>query len=721
MKLILVRRTGWSGGTPESKRRGLWLFLLAIVTGLPVNAQPLAGSITTRRAPFYATVVDRSGNLYSAGSALAGGLTPTPGAAQTQSGGGTCTTIEPPFGGVFVGPCDDAFVVKQDSTGKTVFATYLGGPTNDRAALVAVNSAGEVYVTGSTDGSFPTTALAALASIPAKGTFAAKLSADGSKVIYSTYLPAAMTTVQAMAMDNDGNVYVTGKSPSGHIAVVKVSPDGSAFGYYRELAGSGNDAAYAIAVDAAGDAAIAGSTTSPDFPISTGALQPRLVGSQNAFVVELNAAGDVIFSTYLGGSGSDIAYGVQIDAAGNIYAGGSTTSMDFPTTQGSFDPTPVVTTFGLTEGFLVKLAPRGASLLYGTYIVSGGGVTALTVNSQGEVYADGHASVPFPATPTAPQACLASIFLIHLDSQGGFLEATYLGGDSESPNQGGLSIGAGGSLVLTGALQFGGVLAWGVAQVVFGGPGWQAPACLSPSPENAASFFNSVAPGQVSTFMGFGIGPDIGAIYQAGPQGQAPLSLGGVQVFFDSQPAPLLYAQSRQVNVVAPFELGGRSTTMVSLSYNGRLFGPFAVTVAATAPAFFLLRPGVSTQAAAINQDGTINGPDHPAGPGSVVSLFGTGFGANNPACATGAVNPAAPTNLAPGAEVTINTLGSVHPVISYAGGAPTLLCGMTQVNMVVPVGTPSGPFYVTPVWTLNSGGRVTTVEGQVYVAIAVK
>src|ERR1035438_7665923 len=407
MELVLATRIGGSGGTSESKRRGLWLFLLAIVTALPVNAQPLAGSITTRRAPFYATVVDGSGNLYSAGSALAGGLTPTPGAAQTQSGGGTCTTIEPPFGGVFVGPCDDAFVVKQDSTGKTVFATYLGGPTTDRAALVAVNSAGEVYVTGSTDGSFPTTALAALASIPAKGTFAAKLSADGSKVIYSTYLPAAMTTVQAMAMDNDGNVYVTGKSPSGHIAVVKVSPDGSAFGYYRELAGSGNDAAYAIAVDAAGDAAIAGSTTSPDFPISTGALQP-----------------------------------------------------------------PVVATFGLTEGFLVKLAPRGASLLYGTYIVSGGGVTALTVNSQGEVYADGHASVPFPATPTAPQACLASIFLIHLDSQGGFLEATYLGGDSESPNQGGLSIGAGGSLVLTGALQFGGVLAWGMAQVVFGGPGW---------------------------------------------------------------------------------------------------------------------------------------------------------------------------------------------------------------------------------------------------------
>ena len=107
----------------------------------------------------------------------------------------------------------------------------------------------------------------------------------------------------------------------------------------------------------------------------------------------------------------------------------------------------------------------------------------------------------------------------------GFLEATYLDGDSESPNQVGLSLGAGGSLVLTGALRFGGVLAWGVAQVVFGGPGWQAPACLSPSPENAASFFNSVAPGQVFTFMGFGIGPDIGAIYQPGPQGQAPLSL----------------------------------------------------------------------------------------------------------------------------------------------------------------------------------------------------
>jgi hypothetical protein len=155
-----------------------------------------------------------------------------------------------------------------DSAGNTVFATYLGGPTADNAATLAVDTAGEVFVAGTTGGSFPTTANAALVTIPASGTFVAKLNANGSKMIYSTYLPASMATVSAMALDPDGNVYVTGTSSTGHVAVVKLSPDGSAFIYYQELAGSGQDAGTAIAVDAGGNAAIAGSTTSADFPVS---------------------------------------------------------------------------------------------------------------------------------------------------------------------------------------------------------------------------------------------------------------------------------------------------------------------------------------------------------------------------------------------------------------------------------------------------------------------
>ena len=130
-----------------------------------------------------------------------------------------------------------------------------------------------------------------------------------------------------------------------------------------------------------------------------------------------------------------------------------------------------------------------------------------------------------------------------------------------------------------------------------------------------------------------------------------------------------------------------------------------------------MLRPGASTQAAAVNQDGTINGSDHPAPRGSVVSLFGTGFG-NVGGCATGATNPDGPASLAPGVEVTINSASGAHPVVTYAGGAPGLLCGVAQVNIVVPDDTPSGDFFVTPAMKLPNGAKA---QGQLYVSIAVK
>jgi uncharacterized protein (TIGR03437 family) len=633
-----------------------------------------------------------------------------------------------------------------DSAGNTVFATYLGGPTADNAATLAVDTAGEVFVAGTTGGSFPTTANAALVTIPASGTFVAKLNANGSKMIYSTYLPASMATVSAMALDPDGNVYVTGTSSTGHVAVVKLSPDGSAFIYYQELAGSGQDAGTAIAVDAGGNAAIAGSTTSADFPVSAGALQLHLLGAQNGFVAELVAGGNVLFSTYLGGSGSDAASSVQIDAAGNTYVAGSTTSMDLPTTQGVFQPAPMVPMWATSPGgFVAKLVPGGSSLAYASYVMSDAalvlspyvvpGVAGLAVDSQGEVYLDGVTGAGFSVTASAPQACFGGsrdVFVLHLDAQGGLKQATYFGGPLDDyPFKGALSVAADGTVLLTAESSFGGSYAWTFAQIRFGGLGWTAPACLSPDVLSAATLsdlgLERVSPGQLSTLTGFGIGPETGVAYQPGPQGEPPLSLAGVQVFFDGRPAPVMYAQSRQVNVVAPFELSvldsptGLNTTMVSLVYNGTPFGPFAVLLYYANPAFFRLQPGVSTQAAAINQDGSINGPAHPASAGSVVSLFGTGFGQTNPLCATGALNAPIATSFAPGVIVTLNPFAALSPTVLYAGGAPNLLCGMAQVNMVVPSGTPAGNFEVAPLWNLTVGNSSYGVENLLGTTIVVK
>src|SRR5260370_34779830 len=103
----------------------------------------------------------------------------TPGAAQSQPGGGTCTSYGGGIGpGIVTRPCSDAYIIKQDAAGTTVFATYLGGPTDDAAMALAIDSAGSVYVAGTTGGTFSITPKAALATLPAGGTFATNLSAE---------------------------------------------------------------------------------------------------------------------------------------------------------------------------------------------------------------------------------------------------------------------------------------------------------------------------------------------------------------------------------------------------------------------------------------------------------------------------------------------------------------------------------------------------------------
>jgi uncharacterized protein (TIGR03437 family) len=107
----------------------------------------------------------------------------------------------------------------------------------------------------------------------------------------------------------------------------------------------------------------------------------------------------------------------------------------------------------------------------------------------------------------------------------------------------------------------------------------------------------------------------------------------------------------------------------------------------------FRLQPNVSAQAYAVNQDGTINGPSNPASRGSLVSFWGTGFGPTVPGCATGGLNAPGPVNLAPDLTVVLNGGGPIQ----YAGGAPTLACGITQINMEVPMDAPSGPLLIFP------------------------
>jgi len=651
--------------------------------------------------------MDAAGNLFFAG---AGAITPTPGAAQVQPGGGTCP-ISTPFGGMIQARCLDAYIEKLDATGNVVFATLLGGPTNDLASAVAIDSAENVYVAGSTGGQFPVTANAALPASATSRSFAAKVSADGSRFLYSTYLPDSMNAPQAITVDPQGNAYIAGATTSHHAYILKLSGDGSTFLYTAVLGGSGQETVGALAVDAGGSVAVTGGTTSPDFPVAgRSPLQTKLAGYQNAFVTRLDPAGYVMFSTYLGGTGSDSGNAIQFDSAGHIHVAGATSSLDFPTTSQWFDVSPVVPLWSNSPGgFAARLTADGA-LGYSTYVMSNGGVVGLALNRSGEAYITGQTGAGFPVTPSAPQPCFAGyfdIFVAHLNSSGGLADATYFGGPWDDWVTNSMMVAPDGSVALTALLATGdGGTQSTFARIRFGG----APACLSPAVLHATTFIGNgaVAPGEFVSLTGLGIGPQTGIVYQPDAQGQPPTTLGGVQVFFDGQAAPLIYVQSRQINAQAPFELDGRPNTTIRVQYNNATFGPITMQVKFSAPGIFRLHPGAGTQAAALNQDGTVNGPSNPTARGSIVALYGTGFGPMDPPCPTGALNPPMPTSLRSGDDVVLYTNSPQSPSVSYAGGAPGLLCGVVQVNMRVPDRLQPSDAVMLLTWeTLTSNGMV--------------
>jgi len=652
----VARRPG-TGAFRHAARRAVFFMSLLELAALSLHAQS-AGSIVTHGIVTVSNrvVIDDEQNVYS------------------YSTGGGCGEVF----GVPIG-CQPMNIVKVDATGAVVSSVTLAAPSADSAGGFTVDPVGEVYIVGTSRGPLPTSSNAALPANPAGGPFAAKLSADGSTFLYLTYLPAALAAPSAIRLDAQGNAYIAGLTAGSQPFVTALNASGSVFLYTKVLVASATAGSEpSLAVDAAGNVVIAGETDSPDFPVTAGVLQPLPAGSQNAFVTKLDGAGNIVFSTYLGGTGAAYVGPVQIDSIGGIYVGGST-GPGFPTTPGTYEPVAVVPLWSAGDvGFVAKIKPDGSAITWATYVPSNG-IADLALNSAGEVYLGASAGAGVPMTASAPQPCSGgdgNAVVVHLDANGGLLDATYL---DQSDGVAGLTVPGDGSVLVAGGAQ--------LAQIRFGQPGWTAPACMSPDVVNSATFVSEmrVAPGEFVTLTGYGIGPPNGVSYQPGPQGQAPLTLGGVTVSFNGIPAPLTYAQSRQVNAQIPFEVTGAAAS-VTLSYGGATFGPFSTETSIGMPGIFRLQPGVSTQAAAYNQDGSLNAPSNPAAPGSVVSFYGTGFGPLSPPCATGALNPPGPMPLLY-SGVGINPGGPGGPAVEYAGGAPTLLCGIVQLNLQVPAG----------------------------------
>jgi hypothetical protein len=296
----------------------------------------------------------------------------------------------------------DAFVTKLNAAGDAlIYSTYLGGSDIDQGNDIAVDAAGNAYVTGFTfSADFPFTAgffQPALASPVLSDAFVAKVNAAGTALTYSTYLGGSdIDQGQDIALEPacpmNCSAYVTGFTVSGDFPftagafdttfngvqdafVTKLNATGTApLTYSTYLGGTLTDQANSIAVDAGGSAYVAGSTDSggaTPFPTTAGAFDTTLGGVTDVFVTKLNATGTapLTYSTYLGGSDIDLGNGIALDSVGNAYVTGSTVSADFPTAGSPFQPnlaSPV-----LTDAFATKLNPAGAGaadLVYSTYL-----------------------------------------------------------------------------------------------------------------------------------------------------------------------------------------------------------------------------------------------------------------------------------------------------------------------------------------------------------------
>ncbi|MEG3911821.1 SBBP repeat-containing protein, partial [Microcoleus sp. w2-18aC6] len=299
--------------------------------------------------------------------------------------------------------------------------TFFGASGSSLGNGIKVDSSGNAYVVGPTYGGFPTTANAFRPTYLGGELdgFLAKVNPTGSALVYSTYLGGAgIDDAKAIALDNSGNVWVTGNTNSTNLPLISANdtlPGGveafvSRFNvdglltYSTYLGGSGEDKGNDIAVDSSGNAYIVGNTSSTDFPTVSPIQATNAGGAKDAFITKISPEGLLIaspllaYSTYLGGTGEENGDRITADSAGNAYVTGNTTSTNFPTKNAIQSISA-----GGQDAFITKIDSSGSALVDSTYLGGsgndfGGGIA---VDASGAVYvAGGTASTNFPtATP----------------------------------------------------------------------------------------------------------------------------------------------------------------------------------------------------------------------------------------------------------------------------------------------------------------------------------
>jgi uncharacterized protein (TIGR03437 family) len=639
--------------------------------------------------------VDGQGNVWWTGQSLPVAITAN--AFQKTDADTLCATQQlSPFDQPTALYCSHAFVMKLDPAGNVLYATYLGGSSEDGGIAITTDAQGNAYVTGFTySADFPVTA--------------GVVQRQNAGPLTPTVVPEGL-----------GPFGPVGILPGGDIFVAKFAPDGTLL-YSTLLGGSGSDVPALIEVDASGSAYVTGTTASTNFPVTSDAMSHQS-GSGNFFVRLDPQAASLVYATYsdatiqsfdVDGQGDAFLTGSSVPSGGG--AGPYVTEVDTASGQalyttflpeldskfagtgaaiavnGAGEATVGVSPAPITGPFLVPsppIYPLGASFLLR---LAAGGAMILSVtdlaatqfdgvlpDSAGNAYAFGHgtgALPPAPITPllSVPCSSAGGEFVIETDAAGSVAAATYLRQGSGDV----AVIGAPGQLSVYWAVtetqaRTAAVNLLTVPPMNFG--------CL----QNLASGLigAGVAPGEIFALFGSNLGPAKAIAGVPDASGRFPTSLSGVQVLINGTAAPLLLVDATEIEGVVPFDATDGATTQVQ--YLGQSAPPLDAPNAYT--------PGIFTingQAAVLNQDGTVNTPSNPAGLGTIVAIYETGTGPLTDPLEDGEITPLPPPYFLLASPPQVTFAGVTAKVV-WAGAAPGLVAGAMQINAQLPASLPA-------------------------------
>ncbi len=376
---------------------------------------------------------DAANNVYIAGNAAQGNdLATTAGSVQSAYGGGY----------------DDVFVQKLNPSGTAVqYATYLGSAHEDYAYGLAVDGAGNAYITGTTNapsgaGAFPTTTNAFQTAYGGGyfDGFVAKLNPSGTGLTYSTLVGGAgQDGSYGIAIGADGSASFTGNFPNfggcDGLATGKLSPSGGGLSWFACTPGA---VGHGVAVDPSGNVYVGGLAQAA-MTTTSGVVQSTLQGeayANNSFVEKFSSGGTLVYRTFLGGgaTASNSGEAIAVDVAGNAYLTGVSTAAPFPTTSGALQTTSP----GGNDAYVIKLNPTATQVVYST-LLGGTGTDhgyGIAVDGAGDAYVTGSAAQELPLTDDAAQSYYAGgsgdAFLSELAADGkSLVYSTYLGGNGQ--------------------------------------------------------------------------------------------------------------------------------------------------------------------------------------------------------------------------------------------------------------------------------------------------